>query len=159
MHCNESSELIFWYSRENFSSGCPKEAEEEEVVPLASITWKVNAWREDSELLSSLLWTTSPWMRMSPPVGKNHLDCCFPKDELWLSRGREALQQGQPCPCRYLRLELLLLPGGEGGAAVRRHLHPRHDSLDLAPHAVTLLCAEKLLQDKEAILVELEETG
>lgn len=62
---------------------------------------------------------------------------------------------GLPCPPRYLLLDLLLLPGGEGGAAVRRHFHLRHDSLDLAPHAVTLLCTEKLLQDKEAILVEL----
>lgn len=70
-----------------------------------------------------------------------------------------ALQKGQLCPCGYLRLELLLLPGGEGGAAVRGHLHLCHDSLDLPPHAVTLLCAEKPLQDKEAILVELQETG
>lgn len=76
--------------------------------------------------------------------------CLFPSSFQLSKRGS---------PSRYLRLELLLLPGGERGAAVRRHFHLRDDFLDLTPHAVTFLCAEKLLQDKEAILMELEETG
>lgn len=55
------------------------------------------------------------------------------------------LQWGLPCPSWYLCLELLLFLGGELSAAVRWHFHLHYDSLNLVPHAVTLLSGEKML--------------
>lgn len=63
---------------------------------------------------------------------------------------------GPALPCRYLCLELLLFLGGELSPAVWWHLHPIQDPLNAAPHAVTLLRAEEMLQDKETILTELK---
>lgn len=58
----------------------------------------------------------------------------------------------RPPQLRYLRLGLLVVVGGEDGAAVLGDVHLFHDLLHPLPELVTLLRGQQPVQDHVAVL-------
>lgn len=56
------------------------------------------------------------------------------------------------CSSAHLCFELLVVVGGEGGAAVLRHIHLIHDLCHPLPELVTLLGGQQSIQNHIAIL-------
>ena len=59
------------------------------------------------------------------------------------------------CSVSHLCFELLLMVGGEGGAAVLRHVHPVHDLGHPLPQFITLVGGQQPIQDHVPILLVL----
>lgn len=58
----------------------------------------------------------------------------------------------RPSQLCYLRLGLLVVVGGEDGAAVLRDVHLFHDLLHPPPELITLLRGQQPVQDHVAVL-------